>query len=158
MQPWPYRLPGGRRDEWRLPLQLALLIELHSADLVSWMQETYSGASLSGEVTINQPQDEGSRPGYGVEVASNEAQATGSGAVFNGQAASNKAQDKATRGAKTRGILEAIEQLWGAQIPKGLTAKERNNAIRTKMKENGSSIPKGFDRAVQRALKLRRPT
>jgi hypothetical protein len=60
-------------------------------------------------------------------------------------------------GAKARGIAEAIKQLWPDRIPKGLSAKDRNNAIINQLKHNGSSIPKNPERAIQRALKMQQP-
>lgn len=60
---------------------------------------------------------------------------------------------KTGSGAKTRGIVEAIGQLWPTGIPQGLSAKERNNAIIEQMKHNKSSIPNDPARAIQRALK-----
>jgi hypothetical protein len=62
------------------------------------------------------------------------------------------------RGAKSRAILEAIKQIWGAphEIPQGLSAKDRNNMIIAWIKQNGSSIPSKPERAIQRVLqKLR---
>jgi hypothetical protein len=61
-----------------------------------------------------------------------------------------------TPGAKTRGITEAIAQLWSNGIPTGLSAKERDRAILSQMESNGSSIPKGAARAIQRVLKAQR--
>ena len=43
-----------------------------------------------------------------------------------------------TAGAKTRGVLEAINQLWPQGVPKGLAAKDRNNVIRDQLKKNNS--------------------
>jgi hypothetical protein len=45
-------------------------------------------------------------------------------------------------GAKSRGIKEAMKQLWPDGIPKGLSAKDRNNAIIDQLIANGSSVPK----------------
>jgi hypothetical protein len=73
------------------------------------------------------------------------------------QASVNAASKAAAFGAKTRGIMGAINQLWPAGIPNGLVAKERNNAILEHLKKNGGSIPKDPARAVQRVLKARRP-
>ena len=68
-----------------------------------------------------------------------------------------EARDTSTsRGAKTQGILEAIDQLWPNGIPKGLVAKDRDNAIRRRLEENKSSVPQNLARAVKRALKARR--
>ena len=61
-----------------------------------------------------------------------------------------------SRGAKTRGITQAIDELWPDGIPTGLAAKERNRAILARMVDKGSSIPKAPERAIQRVLKTRR--
>ena len=55
---------------------------------------------------------------------------------------------KSGPGAKARGIAEAIDQLWPNQIPTGLSAKDRNNAIIDQMKQNGGSIPRNPERAI----------
>jgi len=72
-----------------------------------------------------------------------------------------KARDEAAalipkRGAKTRGVTEALNQLWPEGIPEGLTAKERNQQVFDRLKRNGSSIPKDIARAVQRVLQRSR--
>jgi hypothetical protein len=59
-------------------------------------------------------------------------------------------------GAKTRGIEEAIDQLWPNRIPEGLSAKDRDNKIVAQLKINQSSVPKNIARAVQRVLAKRR--
>jgi hypothetical protein len=63
---------------------------------------------------------------------------------------------KSGGGAKSIGIEEAIYQLWPNGIPKGLSAKERDNKIYSKMKENGSSLPRDLARAIQRVLERRK--
>jgi hypothetical protein len=69
----------------------------------------------------------------------------------------NTAHEKPTApGAKTRGILEAINQLWPGGIPNGLSAKDRNKEIITQLAKNKSSVPQNIARAVQRALKALR--
>jgi hypothetical protein len=55
-------------------------------------------------------------------------------------------------GAKSRGIAEAIKQLWPNGIPTGLSAKERDNSISKQLGFNGSSVPHDLPRAVQRVL------
>src|SRR5262249_1272866 len=60
------------------------------------------------------------------------------------------------RGAKTRGVTEAVNQLWPEGVPKGLTAKERDQLVFKQLKRNGSSIPKDLARAVQRVLQEQR--
>jgi hypothetical protein len=60
-------------------------------------------------------------------------------------------------GAKTRGVIQAMDRLWPGGIPKGLSAKDRNKAIRTQLEIDESSIPQDLPRIVQRALKERRP-
>jgi hypothetical protein len=60
-------------------------------------------------------------------------------------------------GAKTIAIVQAIDQLWpNGIIPKGLSGKDRNKAIISKMKENQSSLPTNPARAIQRVLAKRR--
>ena len=61
-------------------------------------------------------------------------------------------KSKSGPGAKAKGISEAISQLWPNQIPKGLSAKDRNKAIIDRMRQNGSSIPNSPERAIQRVL------
>ena len=84
--------------------------------------------------------------------------------VVNSVAASGVTEDQAEQacvvpksksgtGAKAQGISEAISQLWPDQIPKGLSAKDRNKAIIDRMRQNGSSIPLSPERAIQRALR-----
>jgi hypothetical protein len=63
---------------------------------------------------------------------------------------------KSGPGAKTRGIAGAIDELWPNEIPKGLTAKDRNRAIIEWLVENGCSVPTNPERAIQRVLKARR--
>lgn len=58
-------------------------------------------------------------------------------------------------GAKTRGIAGAIDELWPNEIPKGLTAKDRNKQIIKWLVENGCSVPTNPERAIQRVLKAR---
>jgi len=58
-------------------------------------------------------------------------------------------------GAKSIGIEKAIDQLWPNGIPKSLSAKERGKAIVSKMKENGSTLPAGRERAIQRVIAKR---
>jgi hypothetical protein len=70
---------------------------------------------------------------------------------------SRDTETSAVRGAKSRAILEAINQCWPQGIPTGLSAKDRDNAILGQLRENKSSIPENLPRAVQRALKLLRP-
>jgi hypothetical protein len=59
-------------------------------------------------------------------------------------------------GAKSRGIVEAIDTLWPNDIPKGLSAKARNKAIIEWLEQAGYSLPINPERAIQRALKARR--
>jgi len=68
----------------------------------------------------------------------------------------DRASRKVTPGAKTKGILEAINRLWPHGIPKGLSGKERNNAIRAQLEKSHASIPRDLPRVVQRALKAQR--
>ena len=60
------------------------------------------------------------------------------------------------RGAKARGVTEAVNQLWPEGVPKTLTGKERDQAVLRQLKRNGSSIPKDLARAVQRVLQEQR--
>jgi hypothetical protein len=64
-------------------------------------------------------------------------------------------KSKLGSGAKTRGITDAIEKLFPGGIPKGLTAKDRNNRIVNWLRDNGCSEPKDPARAIQRVLKAR---
>jgi len=59
-------------------------------------------------------------------------------------------------GAKTQGIHEAVNSLWPSGIPKGLSAKERDQAIIGWLRQEGYSVPKNPARAIQRALKALR--
>jgi hypothetical protein len=59
-------------------------------------------------------------------------------------------------GAKTRGIAEAIDELWSGEIPEGLIAKDRNKAILAWLHDKGYSVPGKPERAIQRVLKARR--
>jgi len=77
-------------------------------------------------------------------------------------AASNNATPKRARpnsksgaGAKSIAIGKAIDQLWPKGIPKGLTAKERNKKIISKVQENRNSLPTNPARAIQRVLAKR---
>jgi hypothetical protein len=51
------------------------------------------------------------------------------------------------------GAMEAINQLWPDAIPKGLSAKDRNNLIVHQIERNGGSVPTAPARLIQRALK-----
>ena len=62
---------------------------------------------------------------------------------------------KSGRGAKTRGIAQAIGQLWPNGIPEGLIAKERNKAIIDWLRDKEYSVPSQPERAIQRVLKAR---
>jgi hypothetical protein len=57
-------------------------------------------------------------------------------------------------GAKTIGIVQAIDEIWPNGISEGLSAKDRNQQIISKVKENGGSIPS--ERTIQRVLDKRR--
>ena len=73
------------------------------------------------------------------------------------QAAPKRSQDAPRRqsgsGAKTVGIKAAIADLWPDGIPKGPSAKERNNQIVEWLRSHNLSVPKGLERAIQRALR-----
>jgi hypothetical protein len=79
------------------------------------------------------------------------------------QAAVRRSQPKGEpKGAKTRGIIEAIRQLWpNHRIPEGLTAKDRDKAIIDQLTGNGGSVPSSrtikrsvpSSRTIQRVLK-----
>ncbi len=66
------------------------------------------------------------------------------------------AKAKLISGAKSQGIAEAIEAIWSGEIPKGLSAKERNRKIIEWLGDNGRSQPTNPERAIQRVLKARR--
>ena len=63
-------------------------------------------------------------------------------------------KSKSGPGAKAKGISEAISQLWPNQIPKGLSAKDRNKAIIDRIRQNGGSIPNSPERAIQQYCEL----
>jgi hypothetical protein len=65
------------------------------------------------------------------------------------------AKEKPSGGAKSQGIAEAIEAIWSGNIPKGLSAKERDNKIMSWCTDKGYSRPSV--RSIQRALKTRSP-
>jgi hypothetical protein len=61
-------------------------------------------------------------------------------------------------GAIARSITDAIKDLWpDFRIPKGLSAKDRNNKIIEQLRRNGSSVSKSPERAIQRVLKTLKP-
>jgi hypothetical protein len=55
-------------------------------------------------------------------------------------------------GAKSRAVIQAIEQLWPEGVPAGLSAKDRNKRILEWLRTNGLSVPLNPERAIQRAL------
>jgi hypothetical protein len=60
-------------------------------------------------------------------------------------------------GAKSLAIKKAIDELWSNGIPPNeLSAKDRNNRIVSRIKENGDSLPTNPARAIQRILAKRR--
>jgi hypothetical protein len=65
-------------------------------------------------------------------------------------------EPQSRRGAKSRGIAEAIDTLWPNDFPNGLSAKERNKAIINWLEQAGYSLPTNPERAIQRVLKARR--
>jgi hypothetical protein len=74
-----------------------------------------------------------------------------------GQAGSAARQPKVGwAGAKARGIHEAVDDLWPNGIPKGFSAKERNNRIIKWLDAKGYSRPINPERAIQRVLQVRR--
>jgi hypothetical protein len=66
------------------------------------------------------------------------------------------ADAKSRPGAKSRGIAEAIKKLWPNGLPKGLSAKDRNNEIIKWLTDARYSLPTNPERAIQRVLKLRK--
>jgi 7-cyano-7-deazaguanine synthase in queuosine biosynthesis len=70
------------------------------------------------------------------------------------QPARTSSKSKSGLGAKTRGIAEAIDQLWPKGIPKGLSAKDRNKAVIEWLGSKGYSLPTNPERAIQRVLKV----
>jgi hypothetical protein len=68
---------------------------------------------------------------------------------------SSDLDSKSGPGAKTRGIEQAIDELWPKDIPEGLTAKDRNRAIVDWLVRNEYSVPMSPERAIQRVLKAR---
>jgi hypothetical protein len=58
------------------------------------------------------------------------------------------------RGAKSRGVQKAIDQLWPDRKKLNtIAAKERDEKIRAQMIKDESTVPQNLSRAVQRALK-----
>jgi hypothetical protein len=70
-------------------------------------------------------------------------------------AAMAPAKAKISSGAKSQGIEKAIKAIWSDNIPKGLSAKERNTKIIDWLTANELSVPSV--RAIQRVLKARHP-
>jgi hypothetical protein len=68
---------------------------------------------------------------------------------------SSDLDSKSGPGAKTRGIAQAIDELWPSGIPEGLTAKDRNRAIVDRLARNGCTVPMSPERTIQRVLKAR---
>jgi hypothetical protein len=60
----------------------------------------------------------------------------------------------AARGTKKKAILEAADQLWSGEIPKGLMSKQRDKMLQEQIRHNGGSAP--HPRTIQRALRPRR--
>jgi hypothetical protein len=63
---------------------------------------------------------------------------------------------KSSFGAKTKGIMEALNQLWPGGIPKAVSAKERDRKILEWLREKNYSLPTNPARTIQRALIKRR--
>ena len=70
-------------------------------------------------------------------------------------AAMAPAKAKTSSGAKSQGIEEAIKAIWCGNIPKGLSAKERNTKIIDWLTADELSVPSV--RTIQRVLKARHP-
>ena len=66
------------------------------------------------------------------------------------------AKTNSGRGAKSRGINEAIDALWPGGIPNGLSGKDRTRKIITWLSDNKRSLPRNPERAIQRVLAARR--
>jgi hypothetical protein len=64
----------------------------------------------------------------------------------------NPPKRKSGAGAKSRAVIQAIEQLWRGGIPPGLSAKDRNKRIVEWLREANLSVPANPERAIQRAL------
>ena len=60
-------------------------------------------------------------------------------------------------GAKSRGVLEAMNQVFPDGIPDGVTAKDRDNRVMKWLKENNRSVPAGLSRMIQRVLQEQPP-
>ena len=63
------------------------------------------------------------------------------------------AKTKSGSGAKSQGIEEAIKAIWSGNVPKGLSAKDRNRKITDWLTDNKLSVPTDPARAIQRVLK-----
>jgi hypothetical protein len=62
------------------------------------------------------------------------------------------------KGAKERGVADAIAALWPDDIPAGLAAKERNKAVAKWLRKNGCSVPTDVGRSVQRVRRKMKAT
>jgi hypothetical protein len=67
------------------------------------------------------------------------------------------AKAKASSGAKFQGIGKAIKAIWSDNVPKELSAKDRNKKIIDWLTANKLSVSKSPERAIQRVLKARHP-
>src|SRR5262249_5299313 len=65
----------------------------------------------------------------------------------------NLSKRKSGAGAKSHAIKQAIKELWPEGIPAGLSAKDRNNKIVERLRENNLSVPANPERAIQRVLR-----
>jgi hypothetical protein len=63
---------------------------------------------------------------------------------------------KSSFGAKSNGIMEALNQLWPDGIPKAVSAKERDRKILEWLREKNYSLPTSPARTIQRVLRKRR--
>jgi hypothetical protein len=177
--PREWKSEERRSFSWRnRPISL---IEVHTIDVITWIEADSTTAGEKPDHARNErrhtPQQRKSRrrvsqsrqsqrpnPQCSIpRAAASETAATQAKALsikHSDEQSAAPIGDEATRaasipklgeGAKTRGIVEAITQLWpNARIPPGLTPKERDNAIIGELKRVGSSIPSV--RTIQRTL------
>jgi hypothetical protein len=145
LKPWATGPRHWKSDEWHSfswRNRSISLIEVRTAEVIAWIEKTFD--ALAGE-----------DPSASDDVAHVDKQ---EGAAGHAEQPTPSPEAKSSRGAKTRGIEDAIKQIWDNDIPQGLSPKERNNKIRGWLKDNECSLPKSdasLARAIQRVLKER---
>jgi hypothetical protein len=149
LQPWRVRPRGGRRDEWQSFSRPALRIELRTADVVAWVERTFSNATRVGV-----PASVIAEPTPAIPQSNN-----GVAATVIDEPTHSVPPSEPYRGVKSQVIAEAIDELERDGKLKGITPKDRDNKIHSCLTLKGYSVsknPPSFARAVQRALRKRR--